>query len=95
MFAASVDDLLLSPDGHALIDRETPNLRRALALARDTDPQAAIAMVGSLLRHWILAEHFEEGRVATAQVLGAPLDTDMAARTSRSSSRGGDNRDSH
>ena len=77
MFAASVDDLLLAPDGHALIDRETPNLRRALALARDADPQAAIAMVGSLLRHWILAEHFEEGRVATAQVLEAPLDTDM------------------
>jgi predicted ATPase/DNA-binding CsgD family transcriptional regulator len=77
-FAASVDDLLLSPDGHALIDRETPNLRSALALACDADPQAAIEMVGSLLRHWILAEHFQEGRAAAVRVLEAPLDTDVA-----------------
>jgi predicted ATPase len=68
-FAAGVDDLLLDPDGQRAIDQETPNLRLALEHALQRDPEVAFEMVGSLLRHWILAEHFEEGRSSTARVL--------------------------
>jgi predicted ATPase/DNA-binding CsgD family transcriptional regulator/tetratricopeptide (TPR) repeat protein len=80
-FAADSDDLLLTPGGHALIDQETPNLRLALDWAIEHDAGVALHMVGSLLRHWILGEHFEEGRAATARVLtaGAHVD-DPAAR---------------
>ena len=78
-FAASVDDLLLTVDGRAVIDRETPNLRLALERACETDLPGATEMVGSLLRHWILAEHFEEGRAATARVLEAAADRDNAS----------------
>lgn len=77
-FAASVDDLLLASDGHAVIDRETPNLRLVLERACDTDLAAATEMVGSLLRHWLLAEHFEEGRAAIARLLEAAADRDDA-----------------
>jgi predicted ATPase/DNA-binding CsgD family transcriptional regulator len=78
-FAASVDTLLLAPGGHDLIDRETPNLRLALERAIDTAPAAAFAMAGSLLRHWILAEHFEEARAATGSVLAVAAQLDAAS----------------
>jgi DNA-binding CsgD family transcriptional regulator len=41
-----------------------------------TDPAAAAELAGSLLRYWILAEHFEEGRAATTRVLEATPDSD-------------------
>jgi predicted ATPase/DNA-binding CsgD family transcriptional regulator len=80
-FAADIDGLLLTPGEHALIDQETPNLRLALDRAIEHDAGVAFDMVGSLLRHWILAEHFEEGRAATARVLAAGAQVqDPAAR---------------
>jgi len=80
-YAADIDDLLFSPAGRALIDQETPNLRLALDRAVERDAGVALEMVGSLLRHWILAEHFQEGRSAAARVLavGGQVD-DCAAR---------------
>jgi predicted ATPase len=79
--AANIDGLLLAAGGREQIDQETPNLRLALGRALERDPGVAFAMVGSLLRHWILAEHFKEARAATARVLsaGARVD-DPAAR---------------
>jgi predicted ATPase/DNA-binding CsgD family transcriptional regulator len=70
-FAAEADGLLLEPGAHKLIDEETPNLRLALAWAIEHDPGRALEIVASLVRHWILAEHFEEGRTATAAALAA------------------------
>jgi predicted ATPase/DNA-binding CsgD family transcriptional regulator len=78
-FTANIDGLLLGAGGHKQIDRETPNLRLALGRALQRDPGVAFAMVGSLLRHWILAEHFEEGRAAVARVLGAGAQVDDPA----------------
>lgn len=75
-FAAAVDAMLLSPGGPALIDRETPNLRVALERAAQRDPAAGLEIVGSLLRHWILAERFDEGRAATARALAAASTVD-------------------
>jgi predicted ATPase/DNA-binding NarL/FixJ family response regulator len=68
-FAARADARLLDPHGHELIDAETANLRRALERAIERDAAAALALVASLTRHWILAEHFEEGRTALAAAL--------------------------
>jgi predicted ATPase/DNA-binding CsgD family transcriptional regulator len=68
-FAAGIDDRLLDPDGQGSIDDETPNLRLALEHALRREPTVALEMTGSLLRHWILAEHFEEGRAGTARAL--------------------------
>jgi predicted ATPase/DNA-binding CsgD family transcriptional regulator len=76
---ANIDGLLLGAGGHERIDQETPNLRLALGRALERDSSVAFAMVGSLLRHWILAEHFEEGRAATARVLGDGAQVDDAA----------------
>jgi predicted ATPase/DNA-binding CsgD family transcriptional regulator len=67
--AAGADGLLLDPEGPGAIERETANLRLALARALDRDPAVALEIVASLLRHWILAERFEEGAAATARVL--------------------------
>jgi predicted ATPase/DNA-binding CsgD family transcriptional regulator len=68
-YAAQADGLPLGPDGHELLDEETPNLRLALERAIELDHSSALAIVGSLMRHWILAEHFEEGRQASAAAL--------------------------
>lgn len=70
-FAADSDGALLEAGGHEQIDDATPNLRLALDRALERDAAVAFEMVGSLLRHWILAEHFDEGRTATARVLAA------------------------
>jgi predicted ATPase/DNA-binding CsgD family transcriptional regulator len=75
-FAATVDDLLLIPGGHAAIDRESPNLRLAFERSCHTNPSTAAEMARLLLRYWILAEHFEEGRAATARVLEDAPDSD-------------------
>ena len=76
-FAATVDDLLLIPAGHAVIDRESPNLRLAFERSCRIDPGGAAEMARSLLRYWILAEQFAEGRAATAtRVLEARADSE-------------------
>ena len=78
-FTADIDGLLLGAGGHDQIDRETPNLRLALGRALEREPGSAFEMVGSLLRHWILAEHFEEARAAIMRVLGAGTQVDDPA----------------
>ncbi|HEX3831200.1 MAG TPA: LuxR C-terminal-related transcriptional regulator [Solirubrobacteraceae bacterium] len=70
-YAAALDTMLLASDGGVAIDQETPNLRVALRRAADRDGSVALELVASLLRHWILAEHFDEGRAATTNALGA------------------------
>jgi predicted ATPase/DNA-binding CsgD family transcriptional regulator len=70
-FAAALDTMLLAPGGAAAIDQETPNLRVALRRAGDRDAGVALELVASLQRHWILAEHFDEGRAATTHALKA------------------------
>ncbi|HEX3802503.1 MAG TPA: LuxR C-terminal-related transcriptional regulator [Solirubrobacteraceae bacterium] len=81
--AVECDGRLLDVEGQRIIDREMPNFRVAIGRALDRDPKLAFAIVGSLLRHWILGEHFEEGKAATAHVLatGTKLEVeDPAAR---------------
>ena len=79
--AAQADGLLAQADGHALIDEEGPNLRLALDRAIERDEAAAFDIAASLMRHWLLAEHYEQGRAATAAVLG--LAGDRAHRRAR------------
>lgn len=68
-YASQADTLLLSVDGHELIDEEGANLRLALDRAVEHDEPGALDIAASLMRHWILAEHFEEGYAASAAVL--------------------------
>ncbi len=80
--AVECDGWLLDVEGQGVIDREMPNFRVAIGRALDRDPKLAFEIVASLLRHWILGEHFEEGKAATAKVLatGAQLEVkDRAA----------------
>ena len=70
-YASQADELLAEADGHRLIDRETANLRRALERATRRDPPAAMQMSASLMRHWVLGEHFQEGRAACAAALSS------------------------
>jgi predicted ATPase/DNA-binding CsgD family transcriptional regulator len=69
-WAAQADGRLLR-DGHEPIDVEGPNLRRALDRALEHDPESALAMAASLMRHWILAEHYHEARSICSAVLQA------------------------
>ncbi len=69
-WAVQADDRLLR-DGHEPIDVEGPNLRRALDRALEHDPSGALAMAASLMRHWILAEHYHEARAICSAVLHA------------------------
>jgi predicted ATPase/DNA-binding CsgD family transcriptional regulator len=73
-YAAEADGSLLEPDGHRLLDQEGPNLRLALDNASDRDPGCALAIVASLMRHWMLSEHFEAARSASAAALAAAGD---------------------
>lgn len=68
-YAARADETLAQADGHRLIDEETANLRRALERATRRDPMAALGIAASLMRHWVLGEHFREGRSACAEAL--------------------------
>jgi len=80
-YAVHADTLLLEAEGHERIDRETPNLRRALDRAIEHDPCRAVRIAASLMRHWILAEHFQEARSTSAAVLASmDGDGDAAAR---------------
>lgn len=69
-WAAQASDGMLK-DGHETIDAEAPNLRRALDRALEHDPSAASAISASLMRHWILAEHFHEAHATCSAVLAA------------------------
>ena len=80
-YAAQADELLAEADGHRLIDGEAANLRRALDRATRRDPQAATGMAASLMRHWVLGEHFQEGRAACAAALSSSgMDGDAPSR---------------
>ena len=79
-FAATADELVLETDGHEVIDEETANLRRALEWALERDIDGATDMVADLMNHWVLAEHFEEGRAACAAVLAATPGGDPGGR---------------
>ncbi len=68
-YAARADEMLAQADGHRLIDEETANLRRALERATRRDPAAALGIAASLTRHWVLGEHFREGRSACTEAL--------------------------
>ncbi|HET7052342.1 MAG TPA: LuxR C-terminal-related transcriptional regulator [Solirubrobacterales bacterium] len=78
-YAARADEMLAQADGHRLIDAETANLRRALERATLRDPAAAPRIAASLMRHWVLGEHFQEGRSACAEALSASASTDGEA----------------
>ncbi len=73
-YASRADEMLAQADGHRLIDEETANLRRALERATRRDPAAALQMAASLTRHWVLGEHFQEGRSACAEALSSRHD---------------------
>jgi hypothetical protein len=79
-FAAEADRLLLEPGGLELVDHETPNLRVALEWAIQHDPGAALTLVASLIRHWIMAEHFAEGSTSTAAALSVAGEGDVGPR---------------
>jgi predicted ATPase/DNA-binding CsgD family transcriptional regulator len=79
-FAATADELVLETDGHEVIDEETANLRRALEWAVERDVDGATDMVADLMNHWLLAEHFEEGRAACAAVLAGTPGGDPGGR---------------
>jgi predicted ATPase/DNA-binding CsgD family transcriptional regulator len=68
-YAAHTDTLLLQADGHERIEQETPNLRRALDRAIEHDRRDALQIAASLMRHWILAEHYQEAGSVSAAAL--------------------------
>jgi predicted ATPase/DNA-binding CsgD family transcriptional regulator len=80
-YAAAADGLLLEPGGADRIDEEMPNLRLALEEAIERDASLALGIVTGLAHHWILAEHFDEARAASAAALAAAgTEKDAAAR---------------
>jgi predicted ATPase/DNA-binding CsgD family transcriptional regulator len=79
-YAARADEMLAQADGHRLIDEETANLRRALERATRRDPAAALGIAASLMRHWVLGEHFQEGRSASMAVLSVSTDAETGPR---------------
>jgi predicted ATPase/DNA-binding CsgD family transcriptional regulator len=81
-YAARADEMLAQTDGHRLIDEETANLRRALERATLHSPATAHRIAASLLRYWVLGEHFQEGRSACAEALSAsaPPDAEPGSR---------------
>jgi predicted ATPase/DNA-binding CsgD family transcriptional regulator len=79
-YAAHVDSELLEDGGETGVDRNRPNLRRALARAVERDAPCALEIAASLMRYWILGEHFREARSASAVVLvAAGEEADAAA----------------
>ncbi|MGH2833861.1 MAG: ATP-binding protein, partial [Solirubrobacteraceae bacterium] len=79
-WAARADGRLLQ-DGHEPIDVEGPNLGRALDRALEHDPSSALAIAASLMRHWILAEHFHEAHsICSAVIQAVDENADAQAR---------------
>ncbi|MFZ1995751.1 MAG: hypothetical protein WAU75_16695, partial [Solirubrobacteraceae bacterium] len=78
-FAADVDARLLALGSRERLDTEAANLRQALGHAAGSDPCAAVSLAASLVRHWILAEQFEEARELCAAALSAAGETDAPA----------------
>ncbi len=70
-YAAEADGRLLEPDGHRLLEQESANVSLALNHASERDPGSALRIVASLMRHWMLTEHFEAARSASAAALAA------------------------
>ncbi len=70
-FAAEADGRLLEPDSHRLLDLESPNLRLAQDHASERDPECALDIVASQMRHWMLTERFEAARGASTAGLAA------------------------
>ncbi len=82
-YAAHAGTLLAEAHGHERIEQETPNLRATLDRALEHDPGGALQIAASLMRHWILAEHYQEARSTSAAVLASvdgDGDGDAAAR---------------
>ncbi len=78
-WVVQANDKLL--DGHEPIEVEAPNLHHALDHALAHDPSSALAIAASLMRHWILAEHFHEARsICTAVLAAADERTDAQAQ---------------
>ncbi len=74
-------DRRLLQDGHEPIHAEAPNLRSALDRALERDPSSALKMTASLMRHWILAEHFHEAHsICSAVTQAVDENADAQAR---------------
>ncbi len=71
-YADEADGRLGEPRTHALVDEEMPNLRLALEWALERETSSGLHIVASLIRHWILSEHFDEAREASTAVLSIP-----------------------
>jgi predicted ATPase/DNA-binding CsgD family transcriptional regulator len=71
--ASDADGRLLD-HGHERIEQETPDLRSALARAVQCDAASAVSIVASLMRHWVLAEHFQEARRTSGVVMSLSHD---------------------
>ncbi len=78
-YATEADRLLLGTAGHGPFDLEASNLRVAFERALERDRDDALAIAGSLMRHWILADHFEEGARASAAALSVTSEADDPA----------------
>ena len=79
-YAAEADGRLLEPGRHRVLDQESPNLRLALDQASERDPDCALGIVASLMRHWMLTERFEAARGASEAAL-ASADDEVDRRT--------------
>jgi predicted ATPase/DNA-binding CsgD family transcriptional regulator len=78
-YAAEADGLLLGSAGHGPFDDEVTNLRLAFERALGRDRRVALAIAGSLMRHWILGDHFEEGAWASTAALSVTYEADDPA----------------
>lgn len=79
LYATEADGLLLESAGHGVFDREASNLRLAFERALERDHRAALAIAGSRMRDWILADHFEEGAWASTAALSVSDEVDDPA----------------
>jgi predicted ATPase/DNA-binding CsgD family transcriptional regulator len=70
-YAARANGLLAEADGHERIDEERSNLRLALDRGIEHDPPGALELAASLMRHWMLAERYQEARTVCAAVRSA------------------------
>jgi predicted ATPase/DNA-binding CsgD family transcriptional regulator len=78
-YAAEADGSLLETAGHGPFDLEASNLRLAFEWALERDHGGALEIAGSLMRDWILADHFEEGARASAAALSVTDERDDPA----------------